>query len=64
MNTPISFLHTMSYMNHLPSAWIVLDPGMKLIKRGNVYCSQPVEEKPVKRTSNRPKSPKSTKKPT
>ena len=54
----------MSYMNHLPTSWVILDPGMKLTKRGNVYYSQPVEEKPAKQTSSRRKNPKSNKKPT
>lgn len=28
-----------SYMNRLPTAWVIPHPDVKLIKRGNVYYS-------------------------
>jgi hypothetical protein len=52
-----------SYMNRLPTAWVIPDPDVKLIKRGNVYYSQPVAEKPAKQSQSRSKTPKSPKKP-
>jgi hypothetical protein len=52
-----------SYMNRLPTAWVIPDPDVKLIKRGNVYYAQPVAEKPAKPAQSRSKTPKSTKKP-
>jgi hypothetical protein len=57
--------HPMSDMHRLPTLWVIPDPGVKLVRRGNVYYAQPIAEKPAKQPKSRAKSPKSTtKKPT
>jgi hypothetical protein len=53
---------SISYMNHLPTTWVIPHPDVQLIKRGNVYYAKPVSDKPAKPPQSRPKARKSPKK--
>jgi hypothetical protein len=53
-----------SYMNCLPTAWVIPHPDVQLIKRGNAYYAKPQPTKPADPPPvRRSKAPKSTKKP-
>jgi hypothetical protein len=52
-----------SYMNRLPTAWVIPYPDVQLIKRGNAYYAKPQPTKPAEPAQSRDKSRKSPKKP-
>jgi hypothetical protein len=50
-----------SYMNRLPTAWVIPHPDVQLIKRGNAYYVKPQPTKPAEPAQSRDKFRKSPK---